>query len=369
MIIAAVLYLLIAWLVFFRLKLLPWNWLTGAVTVILGLFVVAAFDGFLTALAPAGRVSVAGRVVEVTPNVTGQVIQIPVRTNALVQAGTILFQIDPTPFDHKVMELEAKLVEAQQSAKQLQTTADAALADVKAVGAQLDFAEQRRDDLEKLTKSNTASQFSLQDAQRQADTLNAQLASAKAHEASAQLALASQVDGVNTAVAQIGAELGEARWEREQTTVRAPSDGYVTFMTLTVGDRTSSLKSALSFIVLKDVQIGGIFPQAGFQTIKPGAAVQFALADNPLRMYRSTVGDIVRGVGEGQVAASGTLARVTALPMTTEYPITIVMPPDLDPTMLRLGTAGVGTVFAPHSAPFDFFGGILLWTRALALYL
>ena len=105
------------------------------------------------------------------------------------------------------------------------------------------------------------------------------------------------------------------------------------------------------------------------QTIRPGAAVQFALADNPLQMYRSTVGDIVRGVGEGQVAASGTLARVTALPVTTEYPVAIAMPSDLDPAKLRLGIAGTATVFAPHSAPFDFFGTILLWTRAAAMYL
>lgn len=289
----------------FRLKLLRWNWFTGVVTVIVGLLVVGALDAFLTALAPAGRISVAGRVVEVTPNVAGEVTQIPVRPNELVPAGTILFQIDPTSFDYKVTELEAELVEAQQSAKQLQTTADAASADVKAVSAQLDFAQQRRDDFERLTKSNTTSQFSLQDAQRQVDTLTAQLASTKAHETSAQLALASQVDGVNTSVAQLGARLGQARWEREQPTVRAPSDGYVTFIILTVGDRTSCLKSALSFVVLKDVQIAGIFPQPGFQTIKPGAAVQFFLADNPFRMYHSTIGDIVRGVGEGQFAASG----------------------------------------------------------------
>jgi multidrug resistance efflux pump len=369
MVIAAVLYLLLAWLVFVRLKLLRWNWFTGAATIILGLIVVAAFAAFLTALAPAGRISVAGRVVEVTPNVSGQVTQIPVRTNELMPAGTILFQIDPTPFAYKVKELEARLVEAQQSAKQLQTTADAASADVKAVSAQLDFAQQRRDDLEKLVKSNGASQFNLQDMQRQVDTLNAQLASSAARETGARLALDSQIQGVNTNVAQLDAQLGQARWELEQTIVRAPSDGYVTLLALTVGDRTSNLKSALSFIVLKDIQIIGIFPQAGLQTIKPGAAVQFALADRPLRMFRSTIGDIVRGVGEGQVAASGTLARVTALPMTTEYPVAIVMPWNLDPTKLRLGTAGTATVFAPHSAPFDFFGTLLLWTRAAAMYL
>src|SRR4029079_4500110 len=36
-----------------------------------------------------------------------------------VKAGTLLFEIDPRPFEHKVRYLEAKLVEARQQVKQL----------------------------------------------------------------------------------------------------------------------------------------------------------------------------------------------------------------------------------------------------------
>jgi multidrug resistance efflux pump len=39
---------------------------------------------------------VAGRVVEVTPNVTGQIVAIPVKPNVPVKKGDVLFQIDPT---------------------------------------------------------------------------------------------------------------------------------------------------------------------------------------------------------------------------------------------------------------------------------
>lgn len=72
------------------------------------------------------------------------------------------------------------------------------------------------------------------------------------------------------------------------------------------------------------IQLVGIFSQNGFQTIKPGARVQFALSNNPGHLYSSTIGDIVSGVGEGQIATSGALARVTSLPMTTEYPALII---------------------------------------------
>jgi multidrug resistance efflux pump len=369
MVIAAAIYIVLVWLIFFQLKLLRLGWLSGIVTFVIGVLVVAAFAGTLNALAPAGRISVGARVIEVTPNVSGQIVEIVVRPNELVKAGDVLFRIDPTPFEFKVKELGAKLVEAEQGAKQLQASVDAAVADVQAINAQLSFAEQRRDDLARLAKSNATSQFNLEDMQRQVDTSQAQLASAKARETSAQLAQAAQVDGVNATVAQLTAELDNARWELDQTTVRAAADGFVTVMALTPGDRATPSKSVLSLIVLEDIQIVGIFSQVGFQAIKPGAMVQFAFADQPLRMYTSTIAGVIRGVGEGQIAASGTLARLTSAPITLEYPVQIALPKGLDPASLRLGMSGTATVFAPNSTPFDIFGTVLLWARALAMYL
>lgn len=40
------------------------------------------------------------------------------------------------------------------------------------------------------------------------------------------------------------AQLDNAQWELDQTTVRAPTDGYVSTMALTVGHRLTPLKSA-----------------------------------------------------------------------------------------------------------------------------
>jgi hypothetical protein len=71
MVIVAVLYGLLVWLFFFKLKWLRWGWGTGTVTVILGMLLCAVFVGFLSYLAPTGRVTVISRVVEVTPNVSG----------------------------------------------------------------------------------------------------------------------------------------------------------------------------------------------------------------------------------------------------------------------------------------------------------
>jgi multidrug efflux pump subunit AcrA (membrane-fusion protein) len=139
--------------VFFRFKLLPWNWPWRIVTLLLGCAILAIFVALLNTLTPSGRIAVIGRVVEVTPNVSGTVTSIPVEPNVLVKAGTVLFQIDPAPYDAKVKQLRAAVAEARQKVEQLKAQVDLAVADVKGLGSQLDYAEKRRDDVEKLART------------------------------------------------------------------------------------------------------------------------------------------------------------------------------------------------------------------------
>ena len=153
------------------------------------------------------------------------------------------------------------------------------------------------------------------------------------------------------------AQLDKAHYDLDQTIIRAPADGYVSSLTLNKGDRATSSKSVMSFILSDTVQLVGIFSQNGFRTIRPGARVQFALSNNPGHLYNSTIGDIVTGVGEGQIATSGTLARVTSLPMTADYPALINRPKEIERSALRPGMSGTATVYAPDSAPWILSAG------------
>jgi multidrug resistance efflux pump len=78
-------------LLFFRFKLLPWNWPWRIGTVLLGCVIFAIFIALLNTLTPSGRIAVVGRVIEVTPNVSGTVTSVPVEPNMFVKAGAILF--------------------------------------------------------------------------------------------------------------------------------------------------------------------------------------------------------------------------------------------------------------------------------------
>jgi multidrug resistance efflux pump len=89
------------------------GWLSGSISLLIGGFILATFLALFNYLTPSGRVTVTGRVVEVTPNVTGQIVAILVKPNVPVKADDVLFQIDPAPFQNEVTQLAAKWRDAR----------------------------------------------------------------------------------------------------------------------------------------------------------------------------------------------------------------------------------------------------------------
>lgn len=369
MLIVLVTYLILVWLLFFKLKLVRLTWLTGALTAFTGVFVLAVFAALLNSLTPTGRIVVGSRVVEVTPNVSGEIVTIPVKPNVPVRAGTVLFQIDPAPFRYKVQQLEAALVAARQQAEVLRANVDLASANVGGLEKQVEFHQQRLADIAKLTNSGAGTPFREQDTLSQLDIAITQLQAAKAQRQSARAALESSIDGVNTTVLQIRAQLADAKWQLEQTTVRAPSDGYASTMALTVGARALQMRSAMSFIVESDIMIVGTFKQSGFRTIQPGATVRLFFDADPGRLHEATVLDIPKGIGQGEIAVSGTLAKVGSFGGTSAYPAVISIPKSVDRAVLRLGTSGTATVYSKTAGAIGLIAYVLLWVQSYVAYI
>jgi multidrug resistance efflux pump len=201
------------------------------------------------------------------------------------------------------------------------------------------------------------------------ETVLAQLNVAKAAQQSAKLALDSEIGGVNTTVAQTQAQLDDAVWELSQTTVRAPADGYVTVVALTVGDRALQARSVLSFIVEKEITLVGLFSQSGFQTIKEGAAVDIVFDNFPGRIYHARIIAIPKGIGQGQVAVSGTLARTNAFGGATVFPAEVSIPDGMNRDQLRLGMSGSATAFAGNAGVIGLLASILVWVGSYTAYL
>jgi multidrug resistance efflux pump len=260
MLIILCLYIVALWAIFSKFKLVRWGWASGTVAVLVGLFILATFLALFNYLTPSGRLTVTGRVVEVTPNVSGQITAIPVKPNVPAKKGDVLFQIDPAPFRYKVSQLEASLAGARQQTEILKANYQQATANVIGLTAQVAFNAKRLADIEQLASDDANTQFQAQDRKNSYEIVLAQLNAAKAAQQSAKFAMDSEISGVNTTVAQIQAQLENASWELSQTTVRA-------------------------------------FSQNGFQTVRDGAPVDIVFDNIPGRIYHAQVIAIPKGSG------------------------------------------------------------------------
>jgi multidrug resistance efflux pump len=369
MLIILALYIVLAWLVFSRLKLVRWGWISGTIAMLGGVFILLVFLAMFNHLTPSGNFVVVARVIEVTPNVSGQVTAIPVKPNEPVKAGAVLFQIDLAPFQFKVTQLEAALAQATQQVKQLKAGYEQASANVEGLTKQHAYNAQRLADMQTLTGQQALSVFREQDTQIQYETVFAQLHAAKAAQESAKLAMQSEIGGVNTTVAQITAQLDHARWELDQTTIVAPGDGYVTVLALTVGDRALQARSVMSFIVRDEITIVGMFSPNGFQTIAPGARVKLVFDNDPGRIHEARIDTIPEGIGQGQVAVSGVLARAGSIGGAKAFPAVISIPDSVDRGKLRLGIPGTATVFAENAGVVGLLMSVLVLINSYVAYL
>ena len=128
-------------------------------------------------------------------------------------------------------------------------------------------------------------------------------------------------------------------------------------------------RSAISFIVENEITIVGLFPQNGFQTIKEGAAVDIVFDNAPGRIYHGKVIEIPKGIGQGQITVSGTLARTTALGGATVFPAVISIPDEMSRETLRLGMSGNATAFSEMAGVIGLLASILVWISSYAAYL
>jgi multidrug resistance efflux pump len=220
-----------------------------------------------------------------------------------------------------------------------------------------------------LTNQEALSVFREQDTQVQYETVSAQLNAAKAAQEGARLAMESEIGGVNTNVAQITAQLDHAKWELDQTTIVAPGDGYASTLAITVGDRALPARSVMSFIVSDEVSIVGMFSPNGFQTIRPGARVKLVFDNDPGRIHDARIVTIPEGIGQGQVAVSGVLARVGAVGGAKTYPAVISIPGSLDRDKLRVGMPSTATAFADNAGVIGMLMSILVWISSYTAYL
>ncbi len=310
-------YAFFVWLIFIKFKWLPWNIRSQVVVVLIPVVGMTVLILLLNVFAPSSAdVRVIKYVVQVVPQVRGRVVEVPVTGNQYVQKGDVLFRIDPTPYELRVKTLEAQLANAEGASRKLNEELNAARSSKEAVSARVELARMRVGQYRELADTGAGDAFALQKAQADLMELESQLAAAGASESQVRERLLAQVDGDLAEVAQIKAELENARWELSQTTTYAPANGWIINLQLRPGSFAVPLPAMVAMTFVEDeYQVVALYNQNELHQVEPGNRAELTLRTVPGKIIKAKVNSIIWAQGQGQVPISGTLPQTGLQPL------------------------------------------------------
>src|SRR5437899_2051111 len=394
-------YAFFVWLIFIKFKWLPWNITSQVIVVTIPIIALTVMILTLNVVAPSSaKLRVFKYTIPIVSQVRGRVLEVPVEEgNRLVHKGDVLFRVDRTPYQLDVDNLEAQVALAQggqrETAESL-TGANAKAAEARAaisqasariteVDARLSLARKRVEQNQELVRSGAGNRFDLEQAEANLAELTGQRESARSQQAAAQAAeaqamasvgqirqkLGTNVNGTYAQVAQIRAQLANARWLLDQTTTVSPCECYVINLQLRPGAFVAGLPlNPVMSLVEADGQVLAFYNQNELVKVQPGDEAEFALDTYPGQIIKGTVDSVIWAIGQGQVQASGTIPMSS---LANQPPGQFAVKFDLADRdrqlFLAAGASGDAAIYTQHAAFLHILRKVIMRVGSYMNYL
>jgi multidrug resistance efflux pump len=307
----------------------------------------------------------------IIPLVRGPVIEVPVVSNVPLKKGDALFKIDPRPYQYQVTQKQAALKEAEQTVQEQKASLDEAAAATKRFQSQVELAQLTYDRQVELKSKDVIAQATVDTATRNLDASQQALAGAQAAEERARLTYSSQINGVNTTVARLQAELDDAQYNLDQTTYRAPTDGYVTQLFLKPGMMAVPLplRPVMVFIHSDDNVFAAAFQQNALQRVRVGDEAEIAFDAIPGEIFKGRIKALVDAVVQGQLQPSGTLLDPEERGKTPGRALAIIdITDDLSGYQLPAGSTAQVATYTEYWREFAILRRVLLRMKSWLNY-
>lgn len=305
-------YIIFVWFIFFKVQWLKFSITWGIVTFWVGAHLLLVFLVALRFFQPFSIDShVVRSTIQIVPRLTEPTIltEVLVEPNTEVKKGDPLYRFDDTVFALEVEGATAQLVAAEQNAKILEQDVIVAAEAVERANAQLAYALTQQARYENLVPAGGARQDELDRWNEQVTEDQAQIKEAEANLEKANLALNSQIDGINTGILQAQAQLDKAQYFLDNTTIYAPEDGMIVSQQarpgLVVGD--IRLGAIASFVTKDNPYILATYRQQNLKFVEVGQPVEVALDLYPGEILTGKVEAIWWATRQGQYLPSGRL--------------------------------------------------------------
>jgi len=366
------LYVSICYVVFkvFKIPVNQWSLATATLGGIVGIVLLLLIMNYNHPFTTNARIYFS--VTPVLPSVRGRVIEVPAQTNAPLKEGDVLFRIDPKPYEYAVAQKKAALAEAEQNVKQMKASLDQATAAADRTNAQLALAQQEYDRQAQLFERKVVAQATLDTATRNLEASKQTWVGAKAEEERARLAYSSNIEGVNTTVARLTAELADAQYDLDQTVTRAPGIGFVTQVALRPGMYVvpAPLRPVMAFVNtdIHDQGLGAAFQQNSLQRVRAGDEAEVAFDAVPGRVFKGKVRTVLDAIAAGQIQASGALVDYGARTEGGRALALIDIDEDISGYQIPAGAAAQVAIYTKYWHHVSLLRKILLRMRSWENY-
>ena len=380
-------YAFIVWLIFFKYKLLPWNKTSMVIVITIPIVGMTALILTLNIVAPSSAdVRVINKVVQIIPQVRGRVVEVPIEGNRTYKKGDLLLRIDPTPYAAEVSRLgsllkadQARLADAEAQARELAQSIKAAAGKVGVVQARLELARRRLKEYTDLVAAGAGEKFALEDARARVAELEADLVSAQATEEQAKQKLSAKSQGEYAAIADARskmaatqAQLDNAKWELDQTEVRAPADGTAVNVQVRAGTFLVPMPFQPAFSFLENEQeLIALYQQNELINVEAGNVAEVVLKTHPGDVFKARVDSVVWANSLGQLAQGGMLPSTAGpAPMPAQrFAAKLKLDGKSAGIVLPAGAIGDGAIYTEHAKAIHILRMVLLRITAKTNYL
>ena len=307
---------------------------------------------------------VKGYVVPIKPQVSGQVLDIMVRPNQLVEQGDVLVALNPVDYEIAVEQAEQNLEIAGQNVGAQTATIVSAQARLTRANVELDNTQQQTTRILAIADRGVVSKAD-------ADKARASLASARANVVSAQAELEKSkqqlgADGEdNSQIKAAILALEQAQINLQRTVIRAPTSGGVSNFSLSEGFYAAVGQPLMTFVSTESIWIEAYFRENSLGNINIGDEVEIALDFAPGKIIKGRVASVDWGIDWGQSNQAGKLAQANKqtgwLRQTQMLPIAIEFDREQTSGLLRIGGQADVIVYSGNNVVFNAIGK--LWIR------